>query len=153
MIRQLAIVRLMFCLLVLADVASAADAVVISKDVPPDQLTASHLRNALLGRVTTWSDGRTIAIVLSRSAASQELLQTFLNRDLDHLLRGWKRLVFTGGGSLPDVTDDDALAIRHVAETPGAITIIAGANAIALPPGVLSVAIDIQQSVSKPDKP
>ena len=111
------------------------------------------MRNALLGRITTWNDGRQIVIVLSHSPASDELLQTFVGRDLDHLLRGWKRLVFTGNGRMPEVEDDDALAIRHVGTTPGAITLIIGPAAGTLPAGVHSVVIDINQSVSKPDNP
>jgi hypothetical protein len=137
-------------LLLTAGVATGADAVVISKAVPPDQLTASHLRNVLLGRVTAWSDGRPIIIVLSRSAGSQRLLETFLGRDLDHLLRGWKRLVFTGNGSLPEVTDDDRLAIRRVASTPGAVAFITDASAADLPAGMQSAAIDVEQVLSRP---
>lgn len=136
-----------------AGMAAGADAgtVVIAKDVPPDQLTTAHLRNALLGRISLWNDGRPIVIVLSRSPASQDQLQVFIDRDLEHLMRGWKRLVFTGGGSLPEVADDDALAIRRVAATPGAFAVLSGLSAVNLPPGVQRVAIDGQQGAAKPE--
>jgi hypothetical protein len=137
-------------LFLLANAAGAADIVVVSRDVPLDQLAPGHLRNALLGRITAWNDGRQIVIVLSRSTASQGLLEAFIGRDLDHLLRGWKRLVFTGNGRLPEVEDDDALAIRHVAGTPGAVAIIAAPDTASLPAGVQSTVIDMRQAAAVP---
>ena len=81
-----------------------------------------RIKNAFLGRTTTWS-GIPVVLVLSRESASKEAIKEFTGRDHDRLLRGWKRLTFSGNGSMPQVVDTDAQAIDLVRKTRGAIFI------------------------------
>ena len=80
------------------------------------------IKNAFLGRTTTW-DGVPVVLVLSRESSSKEAIKAFTGRDHDRLLRGWKRLTFSGNGSMPKVVDTDAQAIDLIRTTRGAIFI------------------------------
>jgi len=92
------------CLLLAA--ALPAEVAVAHDSVPADQLDAQNLRNVLLGRVTVWSNGG--PVVLVRSREDDRALDAIAGRDLNRLLRGWKRLAFSGNGRMPTVEVDRA---------------------------------------------
>ena len=64
-------------------------------------LTVERARDMLLGRVTTWSDGTSVTIVLVVDRGADAELLALAGRDRQRLLRGWKRLVYSGAGVMP----------------------------------------------------
>jgi hypothetical protein len=108
-------------LLVLAGAAVAQVAVVHPRVT--DSIDRDLLRNILLGRVTTWADGSQVVLVLSGDPASRAAIEDLTGRDLDRLIRGWKRILFSGNGAMPIVTSGANEAFTTTADRPGAIAI------------------------------
>lgn len=109
-------------LLVIATAASAQVAVVNARI--PDAVDRDYLRNLLLGRVTTWHDGSLVVLVLSSDPASRAAIEELTGRDLDRLMRGWKRILFSGNGAMPIVTNSSSEALEIAATKPGVIAIV-----------------------------
>ena len=89
-----------------------------------DTVDRDHLRNILLGRVTNWADGSQIVLILSSDPSSRAAIEELTGRDLDRLLRGWKRILFSGNGAMPINTSGATEALELVAQRPGAIAIV-----------------------------
>jgi hypothetical protein len=94
-----------------------------------DAIDRPLLQRILLGQVTTWADGSPIVIILASDPASRTALEELAGRDLDRLLRGWKRLVFGGGGAMPTVVASAQQALTEVATHAGALAIVGAAPA------------------------
>ena len=86
-----------------------------------------RLQQILLGQITAWADGSPIVIVLASDPASRAAIEEVSGRDLDRLLRGWKRLIFTGSGAMPTVVDSPQEALNKVSSQSGAITLLGSA--------------------------
>ena len=91
----------------------------------PDAVDHDQMRNLLLGRVTTWADGSQVVLVLSNDESTRKLVLELTGRDLDRLMRGWKRILFSGNGAMPTVTNSSEAALAEVRQRPGAIAIVA----------------------------
>jgi len=87
-------------------------------------MDAARVRDMLLGRVSTWSDGSPVTIVLVEGTAADASLALIAGRDHARLLRGWKRLVYSGGGTMPMVVGSVREAQDAVARRPGAIAVV-----------------------------
>jgi hypothetical protein len=137
-------VRCCICLLLLLGLAPGADVLILHAGVPTFSQPETTARNVLLGRVTTWGEGGPAAIlVLVRNESGQQAIQSFLGRDFNRLLSGWKRLVFTGNGTMPIIVDTPEEALRLIAIKPGSGTLLHTAPD-PLPPGVRVVILDQQ---------
>ena len=126
-------------LLALPAVMLAAEVAVAHASVPSEQLAERALRNALLGRITIWDGGVPVVLVLSRDEQDRVSMTEISGRELGRLLRGWKRLTFSGSWVMPLVVDDRAAAIARVAETRGAVAILDLPADADLPPGLQRV--------------
>lgn len=82
------------------------------------------MRDLLLGRVSTWNDGTQVILILSPDPESRAAIEALTGRDLDRLLRGWKRLVFSGAGAMPLVTSSAQEALALAGKRAGAIAIV-----------------------------
>ncbi|HYE04324.1 MAG TPA: hypothetical protein VEL07_02280 [Planctomycetota bacterium] len=106
--------------------SAAAEVAVVNPDVAEKALSAERLRDILLGRVSTWTDGKPIVLVLSDDPQSDGAVRAASGRDdVRHLLRGWKRLVYSGAGAMPTVVDSVAAALERVRRTPGSLALVA----------------------------
>jgi hypothetical protein len=94
-----------------------------------DALDRRLLQRILLGQVTAWADGSPIVIVIATDGDSRAALEQVAGRDLDRLLRGWKRLIFTGSGAMPTLVDSAQQALAQVARRPGALAVLASVPA------------------------
>lgn len=116
------------CSLGLANIAWAAavsSAVAIaSPGLVETTVSAERLRDILLGRVTNWSDGTPIIIILSEEPAALAAQRVITGRDLPQLLRGWKRLVYGGNGAMPIVHASSAEVLSEVRRRHGAVTML-----------------------------
>lgn len=113
---------LVLILLSLSITAQAQVAVVNAKIT--DTVDRDHLRNLLLGRVSTWKDGSLVVLVLSSDAASRAAVEELTGRDFDRLLRGWKRILFSGNGAMPVVATTASEALEIAATRHGVIAIV-----------------------------
>jgi hypothetical protein len=89
-----------------------------------DLVDREKLKNILLGRVSAWADGSQITLVLSSDPVSRAAIEELTGRDLDRLMRGWKRIMFAGNGAMPVVVDSSAGALKEVGQHLGAIAIV-----------------------------
>ena len=89
-----------------------------------DSVDREKLKDILLGRVSAWADGSQITLVLSSDPLSRAAIEDLTGRDLDRLMRGWKRIVFAGNGAMPVVVESSAGALKEVGQHLGAIAIV-----------------------------
>lgn len=102
-----------------------AEVALAHAEVSESAVAGRRLRDILLGRVTTWSDGAPVVIVLSEDPLSAAAVEAASGRDLQHLLRGWKRLVYAGEGAMPVVVGTSDAALTEVRRRRGALTVLA----------------------------
>ena len=121
---------------------SAAVTILVHADSRITGLTRERVVDLLTGRVTTLANGGRVVLVLSYGDDGEAAVRDLTARDLTRLMRGWKRLVFGGGGSLPLTADTRQAAIDLVSRTNDGMlpltnvdvkTIPAGLRAIVLP--------------------
>jgi len=119
------------CSLGLSNVALAAVAspvvAVASPGVSETTVSADRLRDILLGRVTNWTDGTPIIILLSEDPAAVAAQRTLTGRDLPQLMRGWKRLVYGGNGAMPTIHSTTLAVLTELRRRPGAVTVLPNA--------------------------
>jgi hypothetical protein len=101
-----------------------AEVVAVNQGVPEQAIDSERVANILLGRSTTWSDGQPVIVVISLEASADKAINEVLGRDTDRLLRGWKRLVYAGGGAMPTTVRSNADALALVAQQPGSIVLL-----------------------------
>jgi hypothetical protein len=87
------------------------------------ELERSRVRDLFLGRVCTWADGTPVTLILVADPTADVALSAVVGRDRQRLLRGWKRLTFSGAGVMPQTAPSLAEAAAMVARTPGAIAL------------------------------
>lgn len=101
-----------------------AESALVHPLVPESSLGVERIRDMFLGRITTWSDGRPVVLVLIDDPAADGILQQVVGRDRARLIRGWKRLVYTGNGAMPLLASGAGEAMALVARHPGAIALV-----------------------------
>ncbi len=113
-------------LILLSGVTLDLEAVVavVHRQEAVGELTTERVRDLLLGRVTTWSSGQAVVIVLCTDAEGEAAVQAITGRTVGLLQRGWKRLVFSGTGAMPLVVASLPAALEAVARHPGAIAVM-----------------------------
>lgn len=102
----------------------AAEVAVANPSVTPAMLEGTQLRDVLLGRTRVWPGGMPVVLVLSKESGDEASMSKICGRRLNHLLRGWKRLAFSGGGVMPTVVEDRGAALRRIAEIRGAVAVL-----------------------------
>lgn len=85
---------------------------------------AKRMAALLQGRVTTWSDGKPVVLVLAEDPLADLHLSHVAGRERDILIRGWKRLVFSGSGAMPLSARSVEEALAIVARMPGAVLLL-----------------------------
>jgi hypothetical protein len=101
--------------------AAETTGVIVDKAMPVEQLTRERVIDLLTGRAISLPDGKRAILVLSYGPAGQAAVQDLAARDVARLMRGWKRLVFGAGGSMPLTAADDHAAYELLARTPSAV--------------------------------
>ena len=101
--------------------SNAADVIIMHPSGRPITVPDSEIRAMFLGRRTVWPDGRSVMVVAANAGPGQDGLMTFLGKSSQQFLNGWKKLMFTGNGSMPKLLANDQEVAAYVAQTPGAI--------------------------------
>lgn len=94
---------------------------VMNPDPAEPGLTSERVRDMLNGRITTWSDGTSVVVIL---VGGQNTLTRITGRDVDRLMRGWKRLVFSGSAAMPLVASSVDEAVATVPRRHGALLVL-----------------------------
>ena len=100
----------------------------VHPSVPEQHLTNERLRDMFLGRITTWQDGSAIVLVIVDDPGSDACLREITGRDRDRLIRGWRRLVFSGSGAMPLLAGSSTEALTMIAKNPGAVAVTVSAT-------------------------
>ena len=87
-------------------------------------LSADQMKDYFLGKKTTWEDGTKVVVVVIKDGSSSEALLSKLGKNSQQFMTGWKKLVFTGKGSMPEQVESDDALIAMIAKTPGAIGLV-----------------------------
>jgi ABC-type phosphate transport system substrate-binding protein len=104
-------------------VAEAGEVVVIcNKSVPADSLSKDEIKKIYLGKKTAWDNGQKINFVTLKAKEVHDLfLKEIINKTATQFKTYWKKMVFTGKGTIPKDFDTEANLIAYVAATEGAI--------------------------------
>ena len=116
------LVRTILLLLILAPLM--AQVAVVNVAVPDQSIDSKRMAALLLGRVTTWSDGSPVVLVLAVDRLADAYLVQMTGRERQVLERSWKRLVFAGAGAMPLTARSAEDALLLVAGTPGAVVLL-----------------------------
>ena len=106
-----------------------AQVAVVHPSVPEKAMDAKRMAALLQGRITIWSDGTPVVLVLAQDPLADRHLSHVAGRDREILLRGWKRLVFAGSGAMPLTARSAEEGLALVAKTPGAVLLLDHADA------------------------
>jgi ABC-type phosphate transport system substrate-binding protein len=94
---------------------------IVHPSVSESALTREELKSILLGNKTKWDSGNLKLVVLTEGALHEKVIHDFTQRTADQFDKYWKKLLFTGKGSMPAQAKDDAGVIDYVAKNPGAL--------------------------------
>jgi hypothetical protein len=106
-----------------------AQVAVVNASVPPESIDVKRMAALLLGRVTIWSDGAPVVLILAEDTQADAHLDAVAGREREVLQRCWKRLVFAGSGAMPLNARSAAEALHMVATTPGGVVLLGEAPA------------------------
>jgi len=100
--------------------------VVVSKENKISSLSTDDLTRIFLGKKTLWDSGMRIvpAMPEEESAAGEAFLSGTLQKSVSQFRAYWKRLLFSGGGTVPKVFRNHDQLLDFVARQPGAIGIV-----------------------------
>lgn len=99
----------------------AEETVVLHSTSPVAYLSEDDLRDYYLGRKTSWPDGSKVVVVVLKDGPSHDGLMKKLGKSGSQFTTGWKKLVFTGKGAMPEQVSNEDELVSHVARIPGAI--------------------------------
>jgi ABC-type phosphate transport system substrate-binding protein len=100
--------------------------VVVSKENKIVSLSTDDLNRIFLGKKTLWDSGTRIvpAMPEEESPAGELFLSGTLKKSVSQFRAYWKRLLFSGGGTVPKVFRSSSQILDFVARQPGAIAVI-----------------------------
>jgi ABC-type phosphate transport system substrate-binding protein len=100
--------------------------VVVSKENKLASMTPDDLTRIFLGKKTLWESGTRIvpAMPEEESPAGETFLAGTLKKSVSQFRAYWKRLLFSGGGTVPKVFRSSDQILDFVARQPGAIGIV-----------------------------
>ncbi len=101
--------------------ASAGQIVIANESVPVDAVGANNLERVFLGKSTKMEGAKVGIAVLAEGATHSEFLTSFLKKNPKQFLSHWRRICFSGKGTMPTTFTTEEELVAHVAATPGAI--------------------------------
>lgn len=118
--RSILIASLLFA----THLVGAEETIILHPSVAVSHIDPQTVKDIFLGRRTTWDDGSKIILVVAENGPGQEALMQLLGRNRAQFLISWKKLMFSGKGSVPLTFGDEASVVSFVARTPGAISYV-----------------------------
>jgi ABC-type phosphate transport system substrate-binding protein len=111
---------------VLAQGVDASLKVVVNKENKLASLTTDDLQRIYLGKKTLWDSGTRIlpAMPEEESEPGGVFLSQTMQKSVSQFRTYWKRLLFSGGGTVPKVFRTSGQILEFVARQPGAIGVV-----------------------------
>lgn len=108
-----------------ASLAGADFQLIVNPGVPQADVSKEDIKNIFLGNVTKWQSGEVVKLgLLTEGPAADASAKEIAARTADQLSKYWKKQVFTGKGSSPEILKTDADAVAFVAKTAGAVAAV-----------------------------
>lgn len=101
--------------------AVAEETVIVNGASPVADLSEDDLKDYYLGKKASWPDGSKVVVVVLKDGPSHDKLMGKLGKSGSQFTTGWKKLVFTGKGAMPEQVGSEDELVAFVAKTPGAI--------------------------------
>lgn len=101
--------------------AAAEETVILNGASAVAELTEDDLKDYYLGKKASWPDGSKVVVVVLKDGPSHDKLMGRLGKSSSQFTTGWKKLVFTGKGAMPEQVGSEDDLVAFVAKTPGAI--------------------------------
>jgi ABC-type phosphate transport system substrate-binding protein len=113
-----------------ASYSGAADIQIIAnKGVSESTVSKDQLKRIYLGKMSRWSNGDKVDFCLVKTDIVEEFTDQYLGYSANNYVKYWKKLVFTGKGSMPPFYDKAEDVVNFVANTKGAVGFVpAGVN-------------------------
>ena len=105
----------------IAPTVSAEETVLVNGASALTTISDDDLKDYYLGKKAMWPDGSKVTVVVLKDGASHESLMKKLGKSTSQFSTGWKKLVFTGKGSMPEQVGSEDELVAFVAKTPGSI--------------------------------
>jgi ABC-type phosphate transport system substrate-binding protein len=105
----------------LASGIPAEEAVFVHGTSAIASLSDDDLKGYYLGKKASWPDGSKVVVVVLKDGSSHDNLMKILGKNTSQFSTGWKKLVFTGKGSMPEQVANEDELVAFIARTPGAI--------------------------------
>jgi len=112
--------------LVRAQGVDASLRIVVNKEHKLTSLSTDDLQRIFLGKKTLWETGTRIlpAMPEEESAAGGAFLTGTMQKSVSQFRTYWKRLLFSGGGTVPKVFRTSLQILDFVARQPGGIGVV-----------------------------
>lgn len=95
--------------------------IVAHKSVPVDEITPKDLEAVFLGNKNKINDVKITIITMKEGGVHELFLKNFVNKTSSQFATFWKKLVFTGKGTMPAAVDSEKDMLTHISKTKGAI--------------------------------
>ena len=105
-------------LLAFSTAASAEDTIIVHPSAAVASLGTDEVKDLFLGRKGSWPDGSKVTVAVVKD---HEGFAALVGKSSSQFVTGWKKLVFTGKGVMPEILDTPEAVAAFVAKTPGAI--------------------------------
>lgn len=103
--------------------------IIVNKSVTDSTLTRDDVEKIFLGRKTRWDDDQSIHfVILEKVGVHGDFLKTYIGKTESQYSMFWKKMVFTGKGSMPKSFKTVEEIMEYVAATPGSISFIPAAS-------------------------
>lgn len=115
-----------FCVLgfgMMLTCAAAQDVLIVAnKSVTISQLNSAEIRELFTGAKSRFSDGsRAVPVILKGGPVHEVFLQRHVGDTPEEFRMRWRKMVFTGQGSMLKEFPSEAAMLEYVSVTPGAI--------------------------------
>lgn len=106
----------------MVSVSNAKVVFIVNRSVSLDTLGKNEIKKIFLGDSLVWPDGEEIKLVTQeKSDLQKEFTLTYTQRSESQFSNYWRKLMFSGKGSIPKAFSSDKEIINFVANTKGAI--------------------------------
>jgi ABC-type phosphate transport system substrate-binding protein len=113
---------------------------VANSKVPENALSSETVDGILKGRIKRWPNGGLVRLATLKSGDLHEtVLSTYAAMNVGQFSNNWRRIVFSGNGSLPQAFSSEQELVSYVANTDGALGYVDSAN---VGPGVKVIKIE-----------
>lgn len=130
--------KLLLFTLMMTPTILAAETAIVHGSSSIGVMSEDEFKDYFTGKKTTWPDGARVIVVTLKVGSSHDALLKQLGKNESQFSTGWKKLVFTGRGSMPETLNSEADIIALVAKTPGALAYV---NADKVEEGVKAIAV------------